>query len=192
MREQPPVLEGLLSAGRPRGLPPSPQSKPQGAPMSETVIASRTIGGHAYQIDTDRDRLDIALIHSFLANGSHWARGVPLDLLRRAIANSLSFGLFKDGAQIGFARVVTDQATFAYLADVFVIGAERNGGLGQWMVETILAYPSLQGLRRWLLVTRDAQSLYRRCGFAEVSPSFHYMEQFDPEVYAVRAAVFGF
>ena len=89
-------------------------------------------------------------------------------VVERAIAHSLCFGLYRDGAQIGFARVVTDEATFAYLADVFVVAEERNAGLGQWLVETILAHPPLQGLRRWLLVTRDAASLYRRCGFADL------------------------
>jgi GNAT superfamily N-acetyltransferase len=152
--------------------------------MTESVVASRMVGGRCYQIDTDPSRLDIALIHHFLANCSHWACGVPLDLLRRAIAHSLSFGLYCDGAQIGFARVVTDQATFAYLADVFVVAEERNAGLGQWLVEAILAYPALEGLRRWLLVTKDARSLYLRCGFAELRPDLFYLERFDPTVYA--------
>jgi GNAT superfamily N-acetyltransferase len=103
--------------------------------------------------------------------------------LRRAIAHSLSFGLYRDGAQIGFARVVTDQATFAYLADVFVVAEERNAGLGQWLIETILAHPPLRGLRRWLLVTKNAKNLYLRCGFAELCEDFSYMERFDPAVY---------
>jgi GNAT superfamily N-acetyltransferase len=153
--------------------------------MNESVVASRLIGGHCYQIDTDQQRLDIALIHDFLANCSHWARGVPLDTLHRAIANSLAFGLYKDGAQIGFARIVTDQATFAYLADVFVLGGERNAGLGRWLIETILGEPRLRGLRRWLLVTRDAQNLYRRCGFSELRADLFYLERFDPDVYEI-------
>jgi GNAT superfamily N-acetyltransferase len=152
--------------------------------MTESVVASRMIGGRCYQIDADPSRLDIALIHHFLAKCSHWARGVPLDVLRRAIAHSLAFGLYRDGAQIGFARVVTDQATFAYLADVFVVAEERNAGLGQWLVEAILAYPPLEGLRRWLLVTKDAKGLYLRCGFAELCPDLFYLERFDPTVYA--------
>ena len=152
--------------------------------MTQTVIASRMVGGRRYQIDTDPTRLDIALIHHFLARCSHWARDIPLDTLRRAIAHSLAFGLYRDGAQIGFARLVTDQATFAYLADVFVVAEERNAGLGQWLVESILADPPLQGLRRWLLVTKDAKSLYLRCGFAELCPHLSYLERFDPAVYA--------
>ena len=152
--------------------------------MIQTVIASRMVGGRRYQIDTDPTRLDIALIHHFLARCSHWARDIPLDTLRRAIAHSLAFGVYGDGAQIGFARIVTDEATFAYLADVFVVAEERNAGLGQWLIESILAHPPLQGLRRWLLVTKDAKSLYLRCGFAELCEDFSYMERFDPVVYA--------
>jgi GNAT superfamily N-acetyltransferase len=159
--------------------------------MTETVIASRMIGGGCYQIDTDPTRLDIALIHHFLAKCSHWARDVPLDTLRRAIAHSMVFGLYRDGTQVGFARIVTDQATFAYLADVFVVAEERNAGLGQWLIETILAYPSLHGLRRWLLVTKNAKSLYLRCGFAELSPDVSYLERFDSTGYAYGGSSYG-
>jgi GNAT superfamily N-acetyltransferase len=151
--------------------------------MTESLAASRMVGGRHHQIDTDPSRLDIALIHHFLAKCSHWAHDIPLDTLRRAIAHSLSFGIYRDGPQIGFARVVTDQATFADLADVFVVAEERNAGLGQWLIETILAHPPLQGLRRWLLVTKNAKNLYLRCGFAELCEDFSYMERFDPAVY---------
>jgi GNAT superfamily N-acetyltransferase len=154
--------------------------------MSESVIASRSAGGRHYQIDTSRDRLDMALIHDFLACHSRWARGISPEVLRRAIDHSLVFGLYRDGAQIGFARLVSDEATFAYLADVFVIEGERNAGLGQWLVETILAHPPLHGLRRWLLATSDAASLYRRCGFGELRAGLTYLERFDPEAYTRR------
>ena len=96
----------------------------------------------------------------------------------------MTFGLYRDGAQVGFARLVTDQATFAYFADVFLVAQERNAGLGQWLIETILTYPPLHGLRRWLLVTKNAKSLYLRCGFAEICPNLSYLERFDPAVYA--------
>ena len=135
-----------------------------------------------YEIDTDKSRLDLALIHAFLVR-SHWARGIPFAVMKKAIDNSLVFGLYRGGDQIGFARVVTDHATFAYLADVFVVEAERGKGLGRFLVDTILAYPDLQGLRRWLLGTRDAQSLYRRCGFSEPPRGFAFLEQLDGEVY---------
>lgn len=152
--------------------------------MSQSVVACRVIGGETFAIDTDPARLDIGLIHHFLAECSHWARGIPLETLRRAIAHSLVFGLYRDDAQIGFARVVTDEATFAYLADVFVVAEARNGGLGQWLIETTLADARLHGLRRWLLVTRDAQSLYARCGFTDLARHVHHMERFDPSIYA--------
>jgi N-acetylglutamate synthase-like GNAT family acetyltransferase len=152
--------------------------------MHDTIVASRLVAGHRYEIDTAQDRLDIGLIHDFLANQSYWARGIPLDLLRRAVAHSLNFGLYRDEAQIGFARLITDRATFAYLADVFIVAAERNAGLGQWLVEAIQAYSPLQGLRRWLLVTTQAKPLYLRCGFSDLRPDLSYLERFDPTVYA--------
>jgi N-acetylglutamate synthase-like GNAT family acetyltransferase len=152
--------------------------------MSKSVLACRHHGGHSDEIDTDKARLDLDVIHDFLANSSHWARGIPRETLSRAIAHSLAYGLYRDGAQIGFARVVTDEATFAYLADVFVLADARSAGLGQWLVETLLADPRLAGLRRWLLVTRDAASLYRRCGFADLAPAT-YLEIWDPDCYGV-------
>jgi GNAT superfamily N-acetyltransferase len=138
-------------------------------------------------IDTDQARLDFPLIHDFLAR-TPWAAGIPAETLRRAIAGSLCFGVYRDGRQIGFARVVTDRATFAYLTDVFVTEEARNAGIGQFLVEAIQAHPELQGLRRWLLVTRSAQSLYRRCGFADPPPIYSVMEQVDPDVYTRGAS----
>jgi N-acetylglutamate synthase-like GNAT family acetyltransferase len=152
--------------------------------MTKIAVVSRIIGGRHYQIDTDPSRLDVALTHEFLAKCSHWARGIPRETLHRALAHSLVFGLYREDRQIGFARVVTDQATFAYLTDVFVSAEERNSGLGQWLVETVLAHPPLQGLRRWMLVTKHAKSLYLRCGFTELSRDLAYLERFDPAVYA--------
>lgn len=143
--------------------------------------------GVRYEIDTDRTRLDMRVVHGFLA-ASHWARGIPMSVLQRAIRKSLPFGLYKDGRQVGFARVVTDGATFAYLADVFVLEAERGQGLGRWLVESILAHPGLQGLRRWLLGTRNAHGLYRKVGFAEPPAPFAFLERLDPAVYESAAA----
>ena len=147
----------------------------------------RLAGGARYEIDIDQARLDIALIHGFLA-ASHWARGIPMAVLERAVANSRCYGLFRDGAQIGFARVVTDYATFAYLADVFVLAAERDQGLGRWLLDTILADPDLQGLRRWLLGTRDARGFYRRAGFDDPPAPFAFLERLDRGVYTRTAA----
>jgi GNAT superfamily N-acetyltransferase len=155
--------------------------------MTDTIIAVRLTGGRTYQIDTDKSRLDLPLIHDFLANCSHWARGVPRDVVARSIEHSLAFGLYRDGAQIGFARVVSDRATFAYLADVFVVETARGAGLGQWLIETILTHPPLAELRRWMLVTRDAASLYRRCGFTDLRSDLRYMERLDIGVYERRA-----
>ena len=142
--------------------------------------------GVRYEIDTDRTRLDMRVIHEFLG-ASHWARGIPMAVLQRAIRLSMPFGLYKDGRQIGFARVVTDGATFAYLADVFVLEGERGRGLGQWLIDSILAHPDLQGLRRWLLGTRDAHGLYRKAGFTEPQAPFGFLERLDPAVYETAA-----
>jgi GNAT superfamily N-acetyltransferase len=149
---------------------------------------SDTVPLAGYEIDADKSRLDVAMIHGFLSR-THWAKGIPLEVLQRAIDHSLCFGLYRRGGeQIGFARVVTDQATFAYLADVFVVEEERNAGLGQWLVETILDRPELQGLKRWMLVTRNAQTLYRRCGFHDPLPLYSVMERADMDVYQRAAA----
>lgn len=147
---------------------------------------ARLVGGIRYEIDTDKTRLDIALIHGFLAS-SHWAAGISRPVLERAIAHSLAFGVYRGRHQIGFARVVTDRATFAYLADVFVLAEERNRGLGGWLVRSILAHPDLQGLRRWLLGTRDAHRLYRRCGFTDPPPPFSFLERLERGGHAAAA-----
>ena len=104
--------------------------------------------------------------------------------MRRSIEHSLCFGVYEGGAQVGFARVVSDRATFAYLCDVFVIESRRGRGLGKLLLETIVAHPELQGLRRWLLATRDAHGLYRRFGFTELACPEIFMERHDPDVYA--------
>ena len=130
-----------------------------------------------YLISTDRDRLDSAFIHNFLSNNSYWARGRDFELVQRSISNSFNFGLYKVNQQIGFARVVTDYATFAWLADVFVLDEHRGQGLGKWLVEVIVSHPKLQGFRRWLLATRDAHELYRRFGFTELRDASRWMEK---------------
>jgi GNAT superfamily N-acetyltransferase len=138
--------------------------------------------GLRYEIDTDKDRLDLGVVHGFLSQ-SHWAKDIPLATVARSIEHSLAFGLYANGAQIGFARVVTDYATFAYLADVFVLPEQRGKGLAQWLVDNILRHPELQGLRRWLLGSRDAQPLYRQFGFAEPPAPFAFLEKLDRDVY---------
>jgi GNAT superfamily N-acetyltransferase len=163
-----------------RSTPPAYAAEPV-MPRSNALLAPAPSGG--CEIDSDKTRLDLALIHAFLVR-SHWAEGIPFAVMKKAIDNSLAFGLYRDGSQIGFARVVTDHATFAYLADVFVVEGERGKGLGRTLVETIRARPELQGLRRWLLVTRDAQNLYHRCGFETPPSSYSFLERVDRGIYS--------
>jgi GNAT superfamily N-acetyltransferase len=135
-----------------------------------------------YLITTDRSRLDVALIHSFLATESYWAVGRSVDVVKRAIDNSLCFGIYKETEQVGFARVVTDFATFAWLADVFVVPEHRGHGLAKWLMEVILAHPELQGFRRWVLATKDAHSLYAQFGFIPLHRPERWMERPDPNM----------
>src|SRR3954471_12443953 len=118
-----------------------------------------------YVISTNRDRLDVRLIHAFLAEESYWARGVTREVVARSIENSLPVGAYRGDRQVGFARMVTDYATFAWLADVFILPAERGSGLGTAMVEFAVTHPDLRGVRRQLLATADAHGLYDRFGF---------------------------
>ena len=131
-----------------------------------------------YLISTDRSLLDLQVIHGYLST-SYWAAGVPEDVVRRSVENSLCFGVYRDEEQVGFARVVTDRATFAYLADVFVLEEHRGRGIGKWLVEAVLSHPELRGLRRWMLATRDAHELYRKYRFAELGRPGIFMERKD-------------
>ncbi|CCH56590.1 GCN5-related N-acetyltransferase [Fibrisoma limi BUZ 3] len=118
-----------------------------------------------YTISTDKTKLDVTLIHQFLSQESYWAANIPREIVERSIKGSLCFGVYLDGQQVGFARVITDEATFAYLADVFILSEHRGKGLSKQLMETISAWPTLQGLRRWILATRDAHTLYEQFGF---------------------------
>ena len=133
-------------------------------------------------VDDDPARLDMDVIHGFLA-GTYWSQGIPREVVERAVRNSLCFGLYDGDRQVGFARVVTDRATFAYLADVFVLESHRGRGLSKLLVAEILGHPSLQGLRRWILATRDAHSLYAQYGFKPLGAPERFMELHDPDVY---------
>jgi GNAT superfamily N-acetyltransferase len=134
-----------------------------------------------YLITTDKNRLDVHFIHDFLSNRAYWARGRSIDVVRRSIDHSLNFGLYKSDQQIGFARVVTDYATFAWVADVFVTQEHRGHGAGAWLIEVVVSHPELQGLRRWILATRDAHELYRRVGFSELSRPQRWMERLEEQ-----------
>jgi GNAT superfamily N-acetyltransferase len=132
-----------------------------------------------YTISTDKTRLVINVIHSFL-NTSYWAAGRSVETIRRSIDNSIPFGIYKDNQQVGFARVITDYATFAWIADVFVLEPHRGQGLSKWLMEVIISHPELQGFRRWVLATKDAHELYRRFGFIELTRPERWMERHDP------------
>jgi len=132
-----------------------------------------------YTISTNNDRLSIQLIHHFISNQSYWGQGRRIETVQRALENSLNFGLYKNNQQIGFARVVTDYCTFAWLADVFVIDEYRGQGLSKWLMEVIMSHPQLVGMRRWVLATRDAHGLYRQFGFVEMLQPERWMERFD-------------
>lgn len=133
-------------------------------------------------LSTDRDQFDVDLIHSFLTN-CYWAKGIPRDVVIRSIQNSLCFGVYADGKQVAFARVISDFVTYAYIGDVFVLEPFRGRGLGKWLMESIMQHPALQNLRRWSLVTRDAHALYAQFGFTSLKSPERYMELHDPEVY---------
>lgn len=128
-------------------------------------------------ISTDKARLDVALIHRFLSQESYWATNIPIDVVQRSIDNSLCFGVYAAEAQIGFARVITDQATFAYLADVFVLPEYRGRGISKQLIAIISDWPTLQGLRRWVLVTRDAHDLYAQFGFTALDQPDLFMQR---------------
>ena len=134
-------------------------------------------------ISTDRDRLQIEAIHKFLSEESYWANRRTKEQTETAIKNSLPFGVYKGENQIGFARVVTDYATFAYLGDVYILEDFRGRGLSKWLMETIVNHPDLQGFRRWVLATKDAHTLYEKYGFTPLKHSARWMEKAAPDAY---------
>lgn len=136
-----------------------------------------------YVVTDEPERIDAAFVHGYLSR-SYWAEGIPLAVVEQAIENSLCFGVFGPDGQVGFARVITDYATFAYLADVFIIEEHRGRGLSVWLMECVAEHPRLQGLRRWLLGTRDAHTLYEKTGWSRIKPDDgRWMEKADPDVY---------
>jgi GNAT superfamily N-acetyltransferase len=135
-----------------------------------------------FEVSTDKARLDITVIHPFL-NRSYWAEGIPREIVQRSILNSLCFGAYKGNAQIGFARVISDHATYAYLSDVFVLEEYRGHGIGKLIMRCIMSHPDLQDLRRWSLLTRDAHGLYRQFGFTDPRRPERAMEISNPDIY---------
>ena len=137
---------------------------------------------NGFTIITEKEKLDIELIHSFL-NRTYWAEGISKETIRRSIEGSLCFGVFENDRQVGFARMITDKATFAYLADVFIIEEYRGRGLSKWLMEIIMTHPDLQGLRRMILATKDAHGLYEKFGFTPLINVDRWMHILDPDVY---------
>ena len=166
-------------------------------PSTEPEITESRRDG--FLISTDPARLDLDMIHRFLTH-SYWARGIPREVVARSIEHSLCFGIYDEGRArlprpaseagggaplAGFARVISDFATFAYLGDVFVMDAYRGRGLGRWLMESIVDHPRLEGLRRWMLVTRDAHGLYSKFGFRPVKAPENYMERHRVDIYQI-------
>ena len=149
----------------------------------ETQIREHRKG--KFVISTDKQRIDLGIVHRFLTE-SYWAKGIPREVVARSIENSLCFGVYGHGKQVGFARVITDYATYAYIGDVFVLESYQGDGLGKWLMECILRHPWLQGLRRWSLATMDAHGLYAKFGFTPLKTPERFMELHDPKVYQRR------
>jgi GNAT superfamily N-acetyltransferase len=141
-----------------------------------------------YEIDDDPGRLDVDAIHAFLSRDAYWSPGIPRDVVSRAVAGSLCFGLYRDGTQVGFARVVSDQATFAWLCDVYVLADHRGHGLGHWLVRAVLGHPGLRGLGRIMLATSDAHQVYADCGFTPLTDPERLMTILIPPAERYRAA----
>ncbi len=135
-----------------------------------------------FLISTDPAKIDLDVVHAFLAR-AYWSEDIPRAVVEKALAHSLNFGLYAGVKQVGLARVITDYATFAYVADVFVLEDFRGRGLGKWLMRTVRDYPELQGLRRWSLATRDAHGLYRQVGFDALRNPERWMEIVDFDVY---------
>lgn len=136
-----------------------------------------------YTITTDKSRLDILAIHDFLSKHSGWSRNIPLEKVKLSIENSLNFGLLHNENQIGFARVISDFSTIAYLGDIYILEQHRGKGLSKKLMEAVMSHPQLQGLRRWILLTSTANWLYEKYGFAKLPKPEIYMELFNPDVY---------
>ena len=135
-----------------------------------------------FTISTDPARLDVDGIYDYLSN-SYWARGIPRDVFERSVRHALCFGIYEGARQVGFARVVTDCATVAYVGDVYVLEPWRGRGLSRWLMEVMSTHPELQGFRRWILLTRDAHGLYEKFGFTPLADPKRWMEKWAPDVY---------
>jgi GNAT superfamily N-acetyltransferase len=138
---------------------------------------------NGYMISTDKVRLDREVLHRFLSEESYWAKNRTWDQTETAIENSICFGVYEGERQVGFAGVITDKATFAYLGDVFILEEFRGRGISKWLMETIVSHPEIQGLRRWVLATLDAHGLYEQFGFSALKFPDRWMERAAPDAY---------
>ena len=137
-----------------------------------------------FYISTDKRELDIDAIHEFLSTKAYWCLNIPKEKVQTAIDNSLCFGVYQDKKQIGFARIITDFSTIAYLGDVYIVEEKRGKGISKWLIDTIMNYPELQGLRRWILLTGDAHGLYRQFGWTDIADPTKWMELHNRNVYS--------
>lgn len=137
----------------------------------------------AYHISTDKSKLNLQIIHKFLSEDSYWSKNIPVEIVKKGIENSLCFGVYFNDEQVGFARIITDYVSFGYLADVFILPDHRGKGLSKWLMEEIMNYPDIKGLRRIMLATADAHELYRKYGFTTPAKPDRIMEVHRPNVY---------
>jgi len=154
--------------------------------MSVSGLPIREFQQGDFAISTDPARIDVNAVHAFLSR-SYWAENIPRQTVERSIENSLCFGIYKGQEQVGFARVISDFATYAYIADVYVLESCRGRGLSKWLMQCIVEHAALQGLRRWTLATQDAHGLYAKFGFTPLSAPDRFMERRNPNVYRANA-----
>jgi N-acetylglutamate synthase-like GNAT family acetyltransferase len=140
-----------------------------------------------YEISLEPAKIDIEVVYRFLTEESYWSPGIPRDVVEKAIKNSLCFGIYSEGSQVGFARIVTDKATFALVADVFVLEGHRGKGLSKWLMREVMEHADLKGLRRLLLLTSDAHALYAQFGFTEIGNPWRFMEVLRSDIYTKPA-----
>ena len=150
------------------------------------MIQADNLLKNGYRISTDPAFLDITMIHHYLSEDSYWAQNVPLEVVQRSIANSFCFGIYYQNNQVGLARLITDKATFAYLCDVFILPEHRGKGLSKWLLTVMHTHPDMQGLRRWMLGTRDAHGLYAQFGWTPLTEAQvpRFMQLHNPAAYA--------
>ena len=137
-------------------------------------------------ISTDKSKLDLKMVHRFLSQESYWSKNIPFEKVEKAAANSLTFGVYDGEIQIGYARIISDYTSVAYLGDVFISPAYRGKGLSKWLLTIIMSYPELQGLRRWILLTADAHGLYKQFGWTEIAAPERWMEIHHKDVYVTK------